>query len=193
MVRAFQRQMIVWTLILIVALGAVIGALMLQPPAPERKHAHSPAFARAQKRWLAKERQRAIAQIKDVETREPASTIPKETLASLASPAIGERLLDAVDVRFKCLEDNTTRVGKDVAQIRLSGSYCEKSQIEGEIISTEIRNDRNGFSATVFKSSSRSFTTDYISLASGDNKIRIVHLLKGGGKEEYEFLAHREP
>lgn len=175
-----QRHMIIWTIVLVLALGAIVGGLMLKPPLAENELTHSPAFSRLQKLRLAK----ANGQSSSLPS--PGPRIP----ASSTPPAFfGEPAQQVLDFQIDCRDANHLRLKKETAQIRLRGIACASSD---EIVSSEIRNEANGFSATVFMADARTFTTDYISLKRGENRIRVLHHLKSGTREDLEVLAHRE-
>lgn len=171
-----QRQMMIWTMLLVIALGGMIGNLMLVPPTPQSELAESPAFARHKKRLHAKEAHGPLEKA----PRAPASLTP--TLGDIMP-------VHTVDFLLDCKNANHSQLKKDVAQMRLKGSICAARD---EIVSSEIRNETNGFSATVFMNDSRSFTTDYISLKRGENRIRVLHHLKSGAREEITVVATRE-
>ncbi len=94
----------------------------------------------------------------------------------------------AVDVSLKCQPEKLI-YDRSVAQIRLSGTPC--GDAKAVFVSSEIVNEANGFSATVFHPTDNSFTTDYISLSPGSNKIRIMHQFAKGVREEHEYLIER--
>lgn len=96
----------------------------------------------------------------------------------------------ALDVTLDCAGKPESRFENAINQIRLSGQICQPEQ---EILSSEIRNEANNTSATVFFPTASSYTTDYIALATGSNRIRILNILKSGAREEREFLVERAP
>jgi hypothetical protein len=164
-----QLQMIVWTLVAVVLTGVGVFASLLQPPSTlNQKH-----FARHETK----------IEVARVDSREPASVGPQ-----FSALAIDDKGSQAIDFTLPC--DGNGRFSKNVVQVRLSGGLCLKTR---EIIEvSEIRNVTNGFSATVFPGPKRdTFTTDYITLADGENHIRIQHILKSGGKVERDFVIER--
>jgi hypothetical protein len=96
-----------------------------------------------------------------------------------ASSHIHSESLDyLVDVQLDCAANKTLTVAKDVRQLRLRIADCREDQ--GRLETFYIRNETNGFEATIFKipdarnpASMDLISTDYISLESGENKIRI--------------------
>jgi len=180
-----QRRMITWTFVLVVVMGVFVIITMLKPPTPTDELSRSRAYLRAQKQRRAKER-RLAAQTMTLASSDSDQRIP----ASFPTGHLtGDHSREALDYRIDCQKDNEVHVKKEVKQIRLQGTVCKPSD---EILSSEIRNESNGFSATVFKTSSRAFTTDYISLQNGKNRIRVLHYLKSGGRDELEVVAYRE-
>ncbi len=169
---ALQKQMMFWTAILVVAVGAIATQLMLEPP-PGMKSAKSVKSAR-----------RGPPQVL-AKGRGPAAV----SEAKVSAQVVDDRAdLQAVDLTLACKGAQTTSFVKGVAQVRLSGEACQSKR---EIASTEVRNEANGFSATVFPTGERSFTTDYMTLAHGMNRIRILHVFKAGGREEREYMIDR--
>ena len=105
---------------------------------------------------------------------------------------IDDKGTQAVDFSLPC--QGNGRFAKSVVQVRLTGTTCDSKgkPTQNEIASSEIRNTTNGFSATVFYPKSGSFTTDYMTLASGENHIRILHILKTGARFERDLVIERQ-
>lgn len=83
-----------------------------------------------------------------------------------------------VDVQLDCAASKSLTVASDVRQVRLRIADCRADNKEFETF--YIRNETNGFEATIFKipdarkpASMDLISTDYISLETGENKIRI--------------------
>lgn len=93
----------------------------------------------------------------------------------------------AVELNLPC--DGKTALDSNVAQVRLTGAPCENPK--EEFASSSIKNEANGFSATVFHPTVRTFTTDYISLSPGLNAIKIQHVFKKGRKEDRTYVIER--
>lgn len=70
------------------------------------------------------------------------------------------------------------------SQLRIKGGKCQN---------VEVKNSTNGFTASVFQTSKEEFTTDFIDLAEGDNKIQIISLQADGTKTSYELLVFKQP
>lgn len=71
-------------------------------------------------------------------------------------------------IELKCQEENQN-IETSQMRLRLKGESClsEKST------STRVKNNSNGYIATVFHKPDFSFTTDYINLSEGKNEIDI--------------------
>lgn len=167
----------VWTLVAVALTGVIVIASLLTPPSS-----------------IVLERKK-LAQISEPLV-ESADRSPASIETEFSATAIDEKGQQALDFKLPC--EGSTKFSKSVVQVRLSGSLCETKKTtkvakaaKREIASTEIRNEANGFSATVFYPGKNQFTTDYMSLAPGANRIRILHVFKQGGKEEREFLIER--
>lgn len=142
-----QRQMILWTLGLVVLVGGGVGYSVLQPPS---------SLARKAK--------------KTQPTRVPAS------IPSLAAEVPNHILVDpgahVSDFNVECDEAAESTFAETIQQVRLRGKTCSPSK-KAKLTSTQIRNQTNGFIATVFTSDESKFTTDYINLKPGENHITI--------------------
>jgi hypothetical protein len=119
-----------------------------------------------------------------------ASRPPLITISSSSSGSREERRLPAssqpasetsdylIEVQLDCSASKSLTVGSDVRQVRLKIADCRADTKELETF--YIRNETNGFEATIFKipdarkpASMDLISTDYISLETGENKIRI--------------------
>ena len=187
--------MIIWTFVLVTGLGVVIAAWMLQPPAGESQQKHSDAYLRAQKKThkllvQGASRQDPISvranEASLTERRGPASSPQVPTTGVFSAPPL--KPIEAGDLTLSCEGPTFFRFAHAVAQIRLRGSLCAP----GAVISSDIINESNGFSATVFNVGPREFSTDYVALNSGENKIRVKHMLKDGSREEHIITLSRE-
>ena len=164
-----QGQVIFWTLALVAGLGVSGLLFMLEPPATPKTVAKAAAKARV-----------------------PASA-KGETVVAFTDVGLSDpNSRQAVELSLGCETKSEARSDFDfkVTQVRISGKACGP---ERTIASTEVVNQANGFSATVFHPSDKTYTTDYISLNTGANKIRIVHRLKNGASEERDYHVERKP
>ncbi|MCC6277504.1 MAG: hypothetical protein IT289_06290 [Oligoflexia bacterium] len=92
---------------------------------------------------------------------------------ALASRGIASLGAEANESRVKLDCDSKSQEAETASpRIRLDGLHC---LIKGEspIITTQVRNKTNGYVATVFHRSDDAFTTDYIHLKEGENKIQV--------------------
>jgi cytoskeletal protein RodZ len=160
-----QNKTLGWTALLVFVMSVVSFFVLVQPPS------HLPETAAAKQ----SARLRQPASISEVE--ESIKTNEKN---------------QAIDVPVPCHGENTIDLPATVSQVRLIGTLCLAIKGSADIQTSEIRNELNGFSATTFYPKARAYTTDYITIASGDNHIKIVHQLGKFGREAREFIVHRE-
>jgi hypothetical protein len=166
-----QKQMIHWTLILVLALGALNLLFMFQQPErvqnPIRKSSGS--------------------------SRTPASA---GEIANVEIPVSDHpQLTSATELTVDCNpQTHPSVLPANIKYARISGTICPRPgrHRSGGSRVTEIKNLANGFAATVFNLSEREFTTDYISLMDGENHIQISHRYDDGAVESLEFLAKRQ-
>ena len=189
-----QRQMIVWTSALVLGLGVLTVHSMLLPPVSIAN-----AKAKAPSVEPLNQTKNQAPTNSDEASRNPASLLP-DSPAYAAISLDEKNTAQAVDLTLPC-PSQASRASKQpdpnmnktftaaVKQIRLSGQDCGPQR---NIASTEILNEANGFSATVFHPDDKTFTTDYISLAPGQNRIRILQISKEGHREETTFLVNRQ-
>ena len=162
-----QARMSAWTALLALVLGIVTVGLMLEPIKPGASRTSSDA-------------------------RGPASASP---LASLMSPLTSRTapvLTGPItaEVKLPCGAPHLIRLGHSVRQVRLTGPICLRSAPAADP-GSEIKNISNGFVATAFFPLPHAFTTDYISLSPGANRISIVHSWGGRLTETREFTIER--
>ena len=166
-------KMILWTATLVVLVGFLSALTLLRPP---------PGFADAPEELVVQ------AEPLAPKGREPASinSAVKFDAMSLG----GKENLQAVDLKIPCDGVQKTIFTQKVGQLRLKGDSCATENYL--IKKSSIQNAANGFVATVFFPSQTSFTTDYISLANGINRIVIRHQFTNGKFEEREYIVERE-
>lgn len=211
-----QKQMILWTLVLLLGLTVLGGAVMLNPPTSNENQFASAKYLRVSqlKRLKANGKTGSPSVSSGIpiaqkntgtpsidlghlpgtvsEERHPASSASSNSNEDLngGQTLQTDQLASSLDISLGCISEKPTRFKNSVAQIRLSGKICEPN---AEIVSTEVRNMSNGASATLFHPQSNTFTTDYLALSVGLNKIRLLHLLKNGSREEREYVFERSP
>jgi hypothetical protein len=115
--------------------------------------------------------------------RAPASLV---TMALNTEQTVAPLLERTSTLVFDCQPPVSAIVTQDTKQIRLSGKLCATE-------SAEVTNMTNGYTATIFKSTPDRFTSDYIHLAEGNNRLRITYLNGDGQHESKEFQLSREP
>lgn len=180
-----QLKMLIWTFVAVFIGGAAVAFSVLTPPSSVAEQ-------------VAAMREKAQPQGALVES---ADRSPASVQLEFSARPIDNNGQQALDFTLPC--EGTPKFSKNVVQVRLSGELCgtnhtaksgKKASAKSpkrEIASTEIRNEANGFSATVFYPKTNTFTTDYMTLSPGTNRIRILHTLKQGGKEEREYVIER--
>jgi hypothetical protein len=169
-----QIRMILWTLVAVFAVGAGVIFSLLEPPRTLNIQYGAPVGPVA---------------IVENPDREPASTTSSGKDAQFAAVSLdGRGTRQAIDLNLPCT--GKSLFAPSVTQVRLIGSACGgKLKIE----KSDILNESNGFSATVFVTGTETFETDYISLSPGPNRIRIQHAFKSGEHEDREYLIERTP
>ena len=193
-----QKWMIAWTFVLVICLGAASFFALVQPP----KSFSTPELA-ARHTSLAPY---SVAKVLTDSKRSPASvasSLAGSFAASNAASLINQKD-QALELDVNCSDYGPEVQKKDVeakySHVRLTGNAClsaksasrkSKKRMEKEIVSSEIRNDSNGFTATVFYPKSNKFTTDYIGLRAGLNKIHVAHIYNDGEREEHEYILRR--
>ncbi len=116
--------------------------------------------------------------------RAPASLVGM-ALATTKTPNV---LLERTSVvEFDCAPPESATVTLETKQVRIRGKLCGAA----EVITTEILNLTNGFTATVFTPTKDSFTSDYIHLADGANRLRVTYVMASGERLEREFGVKR--
>ncbi len=121
--------------------------------------------------------------------RRPASVAQNPELEP-AAPA--DRSATAADVELGCGPAAAALMPANVRQIRITGGYCGRNPGRA-IVSSAVTNSTNGFIATVFYPSKTGYTTDYISLADGENAIRVEHAFNDGTSERRDVIVSRRP
>lgn len=131
------------------------------------------------------------------------ATNPKEESSNLTSMArapaslVGMALTPAKEaaallertsiLEFDCNPPESATVTQDIRQVRIHGKLCGTQATIG----AEILNLTNGFTATVFTPTPETFTSDYIHLADGANRLRITYLMASGERLVREFGVKR--
>ena len=77
-------------------------------------------------------------------------------------------------------------------QVRLRGSLCQKTTKDAKVIFSKITNSTNGANATIFFTEGVKFTTDYIQLDKGVNKIALEYRLNNGSHIESSLEIQSE-
>lgn len=114
--------------------------------------------------------------------RTPASA--KELTALAVAPDKNQ----VIDLQLEC-DQPAVEFPSTISQVRLIGKACGQFS---DFATTEIRNEANGYAATVFYPREGTFSSDYVTLSDGANKIRILHVFKRGGREERGLVINRQ-
>jgi hypothetical protein len=174
--RSVQRQLIFWTVLVVLTVGGLAAFVCLQPPTSEADLFVSRAY----------NRKHPLAKYSWTKDRAPASPkgpdqklAPTQPLNDQDSPAL------SVDCETK------TNLAVDFKQqlVRLKGSACHNKSV---MQSSDIRNESNGTTATVFLDGSQGFITDFLSLQPGENHIRIARAFKDGSRKVTELVIDRQ-
>lgn len=165
------RRYILWTAAAVILFGALVVFTLIEPPSP------------LQASMLKARRPSAVA----IEaSRRPAAAMP-----AAASYEPDSDVHESAELDLACDKAETVYT-KSVTQVRLSGASCSVMNAKRDISSVELLNDANGFSATVFYPTPRTFTTDYVALKEGDNKIKILINFVNGEREERTLIVARK-
>lgn len=151
-------------LMIVSALGLLSTALLLTDPPPSTEFDAIPAIFQVNSSILANSRTPAGIDFSGTGT----SDAPVDL-----SCALPEQTLETSSLRF-----------------RLKGENCIDDH--QSLTTTQVRNMSNGYIATVFHRTSSSFTTDYINLSEGENKI-AVRFETDNGTIEKTLTVFRTP
>ncbi len=173
MATRLDGKMIIWTATLVVLVGFISALTLLRPP---------PGFEDPQEELVMQ------AEPLAPKGREPASINSAVKFDSMSLG--GKANLQAVDLVIPCEGVQKTIFTQKVEQLRIKGDSCFAQ--DWHLKNSSIQNAANGFVATVFFPSQKSFTTDYISLVNGINRIVIKHQFTNGKFEEREYIVERE-
>jgi hypothetical protein len=162
------RRYILWTFTTVVLFGAIVVLTLAEPPPPLQAKLRRPSSVATES------------------SRHPAAALP-----SAMSYEPETKTHESAELTLACEKTDAT-YGLSVTQVRISGASCLPASSKREISSAELLNDANGFSATVFYPTPKSFTTDYIALKEGDNKIKLLITYSNGEREERTFNVARK-
>jgi hypothetical protein len=154
-----------WTGGVAVALGAAVCGFMLKPIGPTFAGTASEADPEG------------ATALSSLDERAPDATAAKQAPQT-------------TEISLFCDGPQSAQVPASVKEARISGQFCLKNAPASEP-SSVIANEANGFAATLFFPKAKAFTTDYISLSPGRNRISIAHKWPGGLVETREFSIER--
>lgn len=115
-------------------------------------------------------------------TNESISTNGHEGSRNVASISekVGRRTMTMSLLDLPCSEQDQFISGTDLLRIRKPN--CGK--LKSQLVKSAIRNDSNGYVATVFQMHEGGFTTDYIQLQPGVNQLEIENEFSDGSVEK---------
>ncbi len=173
MLAAAQQKLIIWTFVLVIGLGLLSVFLLLQAPTslPDKSRGATQLYRN-----------------QNSPSRDPASIADGKKTVDARLPRKDTPHANN-EVFLPCQRPENNPITVFDKQIKITGAICHPGP---DFPSLEIRNKTNGVTATVFIQDGKSFTTDYISLNSGENKIHISHLFKQGTREEHEITLLRQ-
>ncbi len=186
-----QIRMTIWTAVVVFLFAGAVTFSLLQPPKTIHitdKKSNSNAGQASSGAELG--------------SRGPAAATFEPQNATAPVDALNDH--QAVDLDLPCgdaAKDQRSLFNHNVVQVRLMSScgkdaershHSESKNIKREIASTDIRNQANGFSATVFAEGEQDFSTDYISLSVGENHIHIAQLFKNGEHQDRDLIVVRQ-
>ncbi len=93
-------------------------------------------------------------------------------------------------LKVDCVQDRQTII-TDSPRLRLYAANCGELK-DVETLKSQIKNETNGFVATLFHPKDQLFTTDFINLNEGENKI-VIHLQDGKESIERVIKVSRTP
>jgi hypothetical protein len=108
--------------------------------------------------------------VEDTSVAEPDMTVPR-----------------VADVTMGCEQSEEKTVEANVHQARIHGEVCLP-----KVQNLSLVNSANGFSATIFNSDEKHFTTDYITLVNGGNKLILQLQLMNGSVQTRELHLLRQ-
>jgi hypothetical protein len=118
------------------------------------------------------------------------ASVPSPIELSEVQPALQKAEASTETVALGCLKDGSSLELKSSAlQLRIKGRICEGYR--AELNKSSIVNRANGFEATLFNLESGHFSSDYIALVNGANKI-VLEIEDGvGGRAITELTILR--
>ena len=162
-----EKQMLQWTLGLVFAGGVFSSATLLTPPGSE---------------VIAPTSTSPIGQTAQASDRAPASVLP---------PVL-DTTVSMMDYQLGCQKSTKLIVSENVHQLRITSEFCQLKKSE-KVLSSSVENKSNGFVATVFALDAQHFSTDYISLAKGQNHLVLQHQGANGASMQREVVIERAP
>lgn len=121
--------------------------------------------------------------------RAPASLVSMALNAN-AEPQVNQ-LEHTAQIHFDCQIPTETKVEPEVRHLRIEGSLCWLEKGQDQVSSLQIQNSTNGYTATIFQPGPSLFTSDFIHLESGRNRLVMSYKGKSGLLQQKEFWVVR--
>jgi hypothetical protein len=116
--------------------------------------------------------------------RAPASVV---ALALAPKSEVQKTIERTSTLDLECSLPESTMISTEVLQLRIRGRYCAG----GDFAGAEITNLTNGYTATVFTPEKDAYSSDYVHLSDGQNRLRVIFLLETGERQVKEFAINR--
>lgn len=119
--------------------------------------------------------------------RQPASSFFSLAASSSTASRLSGENMGTYSMGSCLTHGQVEKINSSALHIRLVAELCSQHK---KVTNSKIINESNQFKATVFSLEKSKFTTDYIKLTEGLNRIRIVHELEGGEKWVSQVVVH---
>lgn len=117
-----------------------------------------------------------------------ASAVSNGKQEILAEPNASNDSFKILTLELDCFVLDKKRLVSAASQLRVRGRLCDKFSASSP---PQISNLTNGYTATLFFPDQNRYTTDYINLGEGMNKILILKPNSAGGLSELEISILR--
>lgn len=118
----------------------------------------------------------------EVQGRGPAS-VP-DVQSDYVEASAPSSFLKPVVLEWNCLQAESEDIEASGTHLRLRGQGCDGQSVQ-------IENMTNGFTASVFREGNLKFSTDFIDLVKGENKLRISFQNNNRSPQVREIIVRR--
>lgn len=157
-----MRKILALTATVVIVLGVAVVVSLVTPPANTT--------------WAAAAKLSAPARAPAMATIDPPGNI------------VDQSLLQTTEAEIPC--QGQIDISSAVKQVRLKGKLCGAAKTA--IKKSEVYNPTNGYTGMVFQLAQAAFTTDYVALARGENKVQIIITLEDGAIDRREITINRK-